>query len=239
MLHRLNTKKDVLNWLYAIGDGVGLPYKAQEHLEPFFSFRLQDEPNSVSRFEMVNQTTGDVLACEETPHFAPTMRRVQDHFEPELDDFELKFDLPAVVFAHYESGFDRTGDFELAFFDIRSLDTLEIPQRFSARGRMHGVISFVTADDLGISTEELNLLHTWFNEATEADVRRALSEHYRRDFKTDEALAPYLRSYQREFGFFFVFLQGKDFEALQAFEARQAAQRRPRETQMAQTPLSD
>jgi len=223
MLHRFDTKKDVLNWLYAIGEGQGLPRKALTRLTPFLDFRLCDQPSSFSTFKLVNIATSEELVRERTPNYSPTMVCVGDHFRPELDDFELKFSLPAVAFAHYEAGFDRTGDFELAFFDIRPLAALEAPLRYSARDRLYGVISHLTATDLKVSAEQMEAQLAWFNGANESEVRKALSEGYGQDFTTDEALDPYLRSYSREWGFLFVFLQGKGLAALAEFEAHQKA----------------
>ncbi len=225
MLHRFDTKTDVLNWLYAVGNGAGLPRRAKDHLDAFLDFRLNEDPSSVSRFELRNNTTGELVTCEETPNYSPTMLLVNDFYRPELEDFELKFELPAVVFSHYEFGFDRTGDVEIAFFDIRPLAKLEAPRRYSAHDRLQGVIAYLSAEDLDISQDQLQALFDWYNAADENEVRRALSERYGQDFSTDEALHPYLSSFNREFGFFFVFLQGKGMEALQAFEARQAANR--------------
>lgn len=231
MLHLFNTKADVLSWLYALGDGIGLPRGAKEHLDAFLEFRFQDAHSSTSRFEIRNATTGELLTTEETLNYAPTMVLVNDFFRPELEDFELKFELPAVVFAHYEKGFDRTGDIELALFDIQPLNRLQPPFRFSARERLYSVLAYVDAEALGIPKERLEALHEWFNAADEREVRRVLTEHYGQDFSNDEALHPYLSSFNREFGFFFVFLQGKDMDALRAFEARQAANRKPSESE--------
>lgn len=229
MLHRFKHKADVLNWLFSLGDGVGLPRKAKVHLEPFLTFRLQERPCSISSLEIRNETTGELIKREEAPNYAPSMPLVNGFYRPELEDFELKFELPAVVFSHFEEGFDRMGDVEVAIFDIVPEAKLEVPHRFSARNRMHAVLSNLSTKDLHLSEERASALYEWFDAATEGEVRRALTERYAFNLTTDEALSPYLSDFNREFGFFYVFLQGKGFEELQAFEALQASKKSSRE----------
>ena len=215
MLNILQTKHDALTWLYTLGEGLGVPKGAVEYLGDCFEFRRQSKPTSTSVFEIRNSDTGQVLKSESPPRFEFTMTGLGDKYKPELDDFELKVELPAVAYGHYEAGFDRSGDFKLAFFSIKPLAQLPRPQRFSAHSRMHGVLSQLSADDLGMTQEAYQARCDWFDSSDEVGVRRALTEHFGKDFTSDEALEPWLTGYLTEFKLFHVFLQGMDYAELE------------------------
>ena len=151
MLNLLQDKQDVLNLMYAIGGGRGLPRNAAEYLESFVTFHKRDEPSGAETFEMRNAQTGELLKQEVTQLFDYTMPQIQGYYEPDLADFEVQFELPAVCYAHFEEGFDRMGDVTIAFIDIVPMTKLEKARRYSARERMASVLTHVEASSLGLT----------------------------------------------------------------------------------------
>lgn len=225
MLYLLKTKEDVLAMLRGLDEGRGMPKAALDHLEDLIAFRDADAPSGYSTLQVLD-TSGGVASETKTPIYRPAMfyNPVMELYQPELEDFEIKFQLPAVIYAVCEKSFDRTGELQVAIFDLLPMDHLQVTYRFQTKRSFiktfHSMM--ISAEEVGLTDAEIEAKFTAINAASETEFREMVSQSLGRDMSRDEAWEPVFNNW-RHVELWLTFIRGRTWADYEAMLAKRAA----------------
>lgn len=196
-----HTKEHLLSWLYSLGDGRGLPKSLLPVLEDEhgFSFRRTQRPVGESVFAV--QTSAGRSETR-TPIYGIAMDYERTVLEgscylPQLEDFEVSFSLPAVL---YHSGRGAV--------EVVSLSALHPPTRRSLKRALVEMVSASGELPSGMSAE-------WLDAASEFQVRDSFSSAYGLDFRLEAVVeAFYEQESPQDLALALRFIQGRPLDGL-------------------------
>ncbi|MFK4706185.1 hypothetical protein ABIC83_003024 [Roseateles asaccharophilus] len=225
MLYLLKTKEDVRAMLWGLEEGRGMPKAALDHLEDLIAFRSAETPAGHSTLRVLD-TQGGVTSETKTPIYRPAMfyNPVMELYQPELEDFEIKFQLPAVMYAVCEKSFDRTGELQVAIFDLLPMDHLQVTYRFQAKRSFIKTFRnmMISAEEVGLTDAEIEAKFEAINAASETKFRAMVSQTLGRDMTSDEAWET-IFNHWRHVELWLTFIRGRSWADYEAMLASRAA----------------